>query len=386
MYPGTNSSPSHGLPYEIPTINTESNYNTIFYIDPSRSSNGNGSINSPFNVLPSNLQQNTAYLIKRGTTHPGINRRFVNVLIGAYGSGSQPVITGGLVVQNNSSNSTIRDLDITNQGTWARVIEFNHQNSSQSITVAYCKIRGVKQNGRYPQYAIHHAVDGLVLFNNEIFNIDNNGWWLTPHSNIKVVRNWIHNVNKGGENNGNNSGDGIQAEYGLNGMYFAGNIIDKSNSMWKYALMLNGQQNNNVFEYNTFYAPKAGAGGAAVRWLAHQGGIFRKNLVRSIGDNGSQLVTPFDTWGPHANKAAPYGIRDNHILRVGGSINNVATNGVVISNCNKVFQSISEYNSYKANNPALYGSDITSANFWDQSHESNPSFRRSLARGISHVN
>ena len=355
-------------PYQIPEIKSESDFSFIVYIDPTVNQSGDGSISSPLKTLPATLQPNTAYLIKRGTTHPGINRLFGSVLLGAYGQGAMPVISGGLTVQNHSKNSTIRDLDITSDPgqNGGNVVDFIHQNKSSDITLAYNKIRGSASNGKFPKFGIHHAVDGLVLFNNEVFNIDNNGWWLTPHNNIRVVRNWFHNVNKGGENTTDNSGDGIQAEYGMDGMYFAGNIIDKSNSMWKYALMLNGTQTNNTIEYNTFYAPKPGAGGAAIRWMAHQNGIFRKNLVRSICNQGNQLVVPFDTWDSHANKGAPYGIRDNHILRENGNLATVATNGVSLDNSNSVFTGLAQYQQFLAANPGigLYGSDITKENFW----------------------
>ncbi len=357
-------------PYEIPEINTEADYSGTVYIDPSASSNGNGSMSSPLRNLPSSLQPNTAYLIKRGTTHPSIQERFDNVLIGAYGTGESPIIEGGIVVENNSRNTTLRDLDITNTAN-TFVLDFLHQNTSTDITVAFNKIRGIQTGGKYPKYALHHTVTNLVLFNNEIFNIENNGWWLSSRKNNKVIRNWFHNVNKGGETSTDNTGDGIQAQYGLDGLYFAGNIIDKTNSMWKYALMLNGDQKNNVFEYNTFYAPKGGAGGAGVRWMAHENGIFRKNLVRSVCDHGTDLVVPFDTWDSHANKTAPYGIRDNHILRKGGTIATVSTNGVTLDGSNKVFSSNEEYSDYLQANAheGLYGSDITSANFWDNSKE-----------------
>ena len=360
-------------PYEIPEIRTEADYARVIYIDPDVHTPGDGSLSSPLKVLPGTLQSNTAYLIKRGTTHPAINRHFSGVLLGAYGTGSMPVIWGGLTVQNHSSNSTIRELDIARQrtGDFQRVLEFIEGNKSQNITVAYCKIRGVASNGVYPQYAINHAVDGLILFNNEIFNAQVNGWWLTPHSDVKAIRNWIHNVNKGGEHATNSTGDGMQAEYGQTRLYFAGNIIDKSNAMWKYAFMLNNNQVNNVVEYNTFYAPKQGAGGAGVRWWATEGGIFRKNLVRSIGDQGQELVVPFDTRHNFANKPEPYGIRDNHILRPSGDHTNVSTQGVVLHPSNKVFHSISAYQQYLKDNPEIgqYGSDITRENFWVEFRE-----------------
>lgn len=352
-------------PYQIPVIKTASNYANVVYIDPSASTNGNGSQASPFSSLPATLQPNTAYLFRRGTTHPYVSRVFTSVLIGAYGTGADPIISG-IDVRNNSSNSTIRNIDIAlrRSGTGDKVLAFNHLNTSRDITIAYCKIRGIANNGIFPRFGIEHSVDGLVFFNNEIFDIDNNGWWLAPNKNMKIIRNWFHRVNRGGENSTTSTGDGIQAEYGLPGAYIAGNIIDKSNSMWKYSLMLNGTQENNIVEYNTFISPKTGAGGAGVRWMAQTNGIFRKNVVRSISATGQQLVVPFDTWDSHANKAHPYGIRDNHVLAVSGA--GLATNGVVLHSSNLRFTSNAAYDSYLASNPGigLYGSDITPQNFW----------------------
>ncbi len=353
-------------PYEIPQIKTSQDYSKVVYIDPSASSAGSGTQSSPLTRLPASLERNTAYLIKRGTTHPSISRLFHSVLIGSYGQGAMPIVQG-LDVNDNSHFTTFRDLDIARKRTGSsdKVVELHHRNISSNITIAYCKLRGIATDGVYPYYILHHSVNGLILFNNEIYNSHNNGWWLTSQPNIKIIRNWFHHLNRGGENSTTNTGDGIQAQYGMEGFYFAGNIIDKSNSLWKYALMLNGEHHYNVVEYNTFYPPKAGAGGAGVRWLAQEGGVFRKNLVQAIDQNGKQLVVPFDTWDPHANKPAPYGIRDNHIVKVPGA--GVSTNGVILHSSNAIYDGLAAYQSFLQNNPGigLYGSDITPENFWN---------------------
>jgi hypothetical protein len=362
-------------PYEIPIIKTEADFGNKVYIDPSRSSNGNGSLNSPFNTLQGiNIQSNTAYLLRRGTVlNERVNKKWNNNMIGAYGNGAKPIVNGGFHVQGDSRNTTFTDLDIRADkytSSLSSVINFVTSPRSRDITIAYCNIKGVNNRGRgFPHYLIHHGSDNMVVYHNEMSHCTNNGWWLGGFANVRIVRNWIYKVSLDGENKTDNSGDGIQAMYTNHNMYIAGNIIDKSNAIWKYALMLNKKaeyaSDNMRVEYNTFIAPRSGNGGAAVFWRPSGGknNYFRKNVVNSHSHEGrTSLVIPF-----HTAKDQLYGIRDNHILVPADK--NITWPYDIQSSLpkdNRIFNTMSAYSTFLKNNPniGLYGSDIDVKNFW----------------------
>lgn len=356
-------SPARGMNYFIPEIKTEAHFARVIYIDPS-GQNGNGSMASPYNSLKGiKPEPNTAYLIKRGTIlNEAISLKWNNNLLGAYGEGSRPILVRGFRVMGNSKDFTLRDLDIRKAGTGQHdmVLFFEYKPASVNVTVAFCRITGMNTGHGYPYYVIENGAENLVFFNNEVAYCRNNGWWLNA-DNVKIIRNWFHNINKSGEDSPESTGDIIQSIYHLNNAYIAGNIMDKSNSMWKYTLMLNIQERSEgiVVEYNTFYAPKQGAGGAAIRWTPGANARFSRNLIKSIDDKGNPLVVPFETWQPIALQPEPFGIRDNIIIAdTDGSV--VAYNRTELHNSNRVFSSAHDYYLFLEQNPdiGLYGSDI----------------------------
>lgn len=84
---------------------SESSSQNYVYIDPSASDNGNGSESSPYNTFNGLVfEKGTSYLIKRGTIlyeqiTVNISGTAVEpVIIGAYGTGSDPLIDGSEVV------------------------------------------------------------------------------------------------------------------------------------------------------------------------------------------------------------------------------------------------------------------------------------------------
>lgn len=355
-------------PYQIPVIPTADSYKNVVYIDPT-GANGNGTIQAPFNTFEGlHILPNTAYLIRRGTVlNESLSRLWNRNFVGGYGDGAKPILNRGLGISGGSDDSVFRGLDIRRAGTGTtdQVLKFDHSPRPNRITIAYCRIIGMNTGEGYPYNTIEHGANNLVFFHNEVAYCRNNGWWLNGR-NIKIVRNWFHNINKDGETSTSSTGDIIQSIYDLTGAHIAGNIFDKSNSMWKYALMLNlggGQgtvSNNIVAEYNTFYAPKRGAGGAAVRWVPGTNARFSRNVIRCIG-----LVTPFDTWSQFANQTAPNGIRDNHILvEQGDSI--VAFNRATLDASNLIFHTVETHQQYLTSNPhvGLFGSDIDRNTFW----------------------
>lgn len=360
-------------PYLVPQIHSATDYQQVVYIDPSAKA-GNGTIASPFNSMKEiTPQPNTAYLLKRGTIlDEHVAKKWEGSLLGAYGSGDMPIIANGIRILEGSHDFTLRDIEIRKPGTGTNdvILAFHHKPAPQRITVAFCRVIGVDHGRGYPYYAIEHAADSLVFFNNEVGWCRNNGWWLNAH-NVIILRNWFHNINLDGVNQPGSTGDIIQSTYFLTNSYIAGNIMDRSNSMWKHALMINVQETgrNIVVEYNTIYAPKQGAGGAAVRWTPGRRAIFRKNLILSVDNQRQKLTAPFDTWNEVANQPEPYGIRDNHIIAdTGGRL--VAYDKARLHPSNRVFPSLDEYHQFLQQNPGVgqYGSDIDTTSFFPFHH------------------
>ncbi len=377
-------------PYDIPTIASAEDFNNIVYIDPS-GSNGDGSIENPYNTLQGlDIEPHTAYLIKRGTVlHENINKVWDNNLVGAYGQGPKPIIESTpdsqFVIPQHSRHTTFRNLHITKSGSggYDGIVSFGSPNvddyaDTHDITIAYCKVVGKNDDtGYYPRTGLGYHGTNITIYNNEIAYFRNNGSGIGGH-NIKVIRNWYHKINMDGEDSNESTGDIIQSIYLYNELkdfYMAGNILDKSNAIWKYGLMLNyslsdgDKAENIVVENNTFYAPKIGRGGAAVRWVAGPDAIFRKNVVNGIG-----LEFPIDTYDGHANRPEPYGIRDNHILREEGKL--VVHNGAELNETNQRFYSQNEYETFLDQNPhlELYGSDIDTNDLFTPVCHDNPSF------------
>ncbi|MGF1585655.1 MAG: hypothetical protein ACFCUM_10060, partial [Bacteroidales bacterium] len=102
-------------PYKIPEVKTESAFKYKIYFDPDyRGNDSNGTKDKPYTDFnkqySKGIPSNTAFLFKRGTSHPKIGRQvkegnsfysnmlYNNNLIGAYGEGPRPVIEGFFIM------------------------------------------------------------------------------------------------------------------------------------------------------------------------------------------------------------------------------------------------------------------------------------------------
>lgn len=100
---------------------------TIYYIDPSAGTNGNGSEANPFNSWGAfTITSNNTYLQKAGTTtltFPNIATGQVNVTIGRYGSGDRPKIYyQGSYIQIQGNDFKMADFEITSLGSGILVL------------------------------------------------------------------------------------------------------------------------------------------------------------------------------------------------------------------------------------------------------------------------
>jgi hypothetical protein len=376
------------VPYKIPAIPAD-NYTKKVYIDPSSKTNGTGTMSSPHNTLNGiTISSNTSYYIKRGTQlNERVSKKWTNNYITAYGTGNKPIIKGGLIIRGGSSNFVFRDLDIRAGrieygSTVHGVVQHETQEGSISDGVyAYCRIRGLDNGEGFPENAIRHATANFILFNNEISHANVNGFWLGTASNVRIVRNWFYKMNIKGETSTEGNGDIIQAIYRNDNLYIAGNVLDRSNSTWKYALMLRKKDayasKNIVVEYNTLIDAKPGRGGAVLYWrpggdpsILTTNNVFRKNVINTISYNGVTLrdASAIQSMDGEFQPSDVYGIRDNHIItgRTSG-ICYPSSLDSKLDKSNKIFNSHDKYASFLSANKSIgqYGSDIITSKFWE---------------------
>jgi parallel beta-helix repeat protein len=149
-----------------------------FYIDPSATTNGNGTQASPFNSWNSvSFQPGNTYLQKAGTIYPGFlallsvqGTASLPIIIDSYGTGAAPIITN-VVLLDNSSYVTFQDFTVTRVPTWPSLVI---RNGSTHITVNNNSITNAAASGIFlggsgcnnviEKNTIHDvAQDGIVV-------------------------------------------------------------------------------------------------------------------------------------------------------------------------------------------------------------------------------
>ncbi len=353
--------------YNIPTVNSPKEYAQQVYIDPTYNGTEEGTKDKPFNSWEDIVvETNTAYLIKSGTSL-GTELRVEgsNIYIGKYGPGERPVISQFLLIKGD--HITIDSINLVSYGNsqYAKAMDIA---GADYVTIANSYITGKVGSYDYPYYLVRGAGEHITFYNNIMSGAKEDGLYLGSSPYISFIRNWIYDTNMGGVDKAY-GGDGIQLEYdSYYYAYFAGNIIDRSNTMSKFCLILNGEDltHDVTCIYNTFIAPKNGNSGAAVRWLGGDNTLFNKNLIVTYleDDTSSKKVSGIATYDVSANQEAPYGIRDNHFLGFGNMFYGIAN----YANTNLKFETEAAYTDYlNTNNLMRYGSDIDTNDFWNTS-------------------
>jgi hypothetical protein len=376
------------MSYIIPTYPQLNDWATVVYIDPSQPTNGDGTIGNPYNTLNgigsgSAIPSGTAYLIKRGTTlNERLNKVFINSYVGSYDNGEKPIVSQGCIIKGGSNNFVLDGLDVrkvTSGALGADHIISGEATPMTDIFIVNSTIQGIYnpiKNGNdvlgapvhYPMRGIRTTnVQNFTIFNNIIRNIHDDGVWIASTPNLKIVQNWIYNINRGGYDEAtgtwyNIGGDCIQLEYSYANLYLAGNRLDKSNTTWKFAFIINsGWDNTNrniIAEYNTFVGSMAGNGGAVVYWNAPQQSIFRYNILDGTRQgelvNGVvPLTSSHSRIQQHLQQSSPYGVYNNHIIKPNNSTYYTYPNfdaNIPVSNV--LHTSYSSYESYMASNPS----------------------------------
>ncbi len=262
---------------------------TAIHIDPANTDDPgrDGSIDHPFISFEEvTWENNQVYALKRGTTlHTGTVMIFADsVTLASYGEGERPVINSSSDLHavstawEGSHNITIRDIEVYAPEASSCVI---FRTNSTNGKVINCKLHGAEWGLR----ALNH-IDGLYVYNTEIFDIADDGMFIKNTQNIEIAHCYIHRVNQNWQPpetpEGEAAGDGIQF-YLCNNWHVHHNIIDRSDTGNKFCFISNNpSQNNGILEKNLLIAPAKG-GGAAVYIGDGTGLVIRYNHIKGPG-------------------------------------------------------------------------------------------------------
>lgn len=151
----------------------------IIHIDPSRPTNGDGSLATPFNVHPA-ITSNNSYLFKSGTTYVPATEIFANnvdnVIFDTYdwtfGSAGRPIIDVQTAIDGvhlrGCTNSTVNNLDVTSTNRVANSginIDSPAAKASQNITVNNCRASNFNYVGFFAQNVGGNDSNNPLLIN-----------------------------------------------------------------------------------------------------------------------------------------------------------------------------------------------------------------------------
>jgi len=300
---------SDGIPvipegrYDVPT-STDSEYTGgIFYIDPTSSNNGNGSVDSPFNSWENVvIKANTAYLQKRGTKAKGnlvLNTDAEHILIGAYGEGARPDLNlhPDHEFRFMGHYSVLRDVKVgkplrmgsynnSRENMWVYNCEFDLQNGE-----GICIVNWSSNNKIIGNHMHHSLSDGIFCQ-----DVDGGG------AGNEIAYNYIHDINMNYMNDPSEKGspgDVIQISSGTN-VHIHHNVLDHSSSGNKFGIIVRdenkfygGNPMEILIEENIIFLPKPGSNGCAGIYLQEkQKSIIRYNQIigREKDDDNAGIV------------------------------------------------------------------------------------------------
>lgn len=232
-----------------------------YYIDPSSSTNGDGSLATPFNVLPTITSGNT-YLFKRGTVYKNsivVPSTAVNTTYGAYGSGDRPIISPGSLdrwsvrVSNGASYTTVQDLELTgasgngSQTTFGAYWGTGPGSNADYGILRRCKIHDMITSNTTDCDGVQWFGDYGKIMDNEIYNIPDDGIWLQG-INPYISGNYIHDVGQ----DSSTTGDCIQLNGACNGFVVINNVLNHSANLEKQCFIISGASTGygGLFAYN----------------------------------------------------------------------------------------------------------------------------------------
>lgn len=306
------------------------------YIDPTNSGDPqqNGSIEHPYDSWSKiSWTDGTTYLQKRNTTanESQISIGAHNVTMGAYGSGSRPKIactsSGGgayAILIQQKRNFTIDNFEITAPNAksciYAKWITGNN-----TTTVSNCHIH-------HTMFGLRVAgVDNFHILNTEISDIEFDGLYSEVLKGFEMGNCHIHHVNTAyfpGSTEYDAGGDGIQLENGCDDFYIHDNIIDRSNSGWKFCIIIGSDgDDSGIIENNTLIGSDLDIVSGVYLKYPFTGVVLRNNhfINTMVGINVSHVSNGIDVYY-NTFEESVYGLR---FEKQGNTLNRFVNNTVV---------------------------------------------------------
>ena len=285
-------------------FNNADDYTNKVYIDPTyQGGDSNGSLEKPFlSLLDVPEASDTAYLIKRGTSHDISGERYFSfnssdIMIGPYGDGSMPILTGNRQIEIRQPRCIVRDIHMSTirVGTYNGVADdcvlFNLilDGTSENVVLGRnCKIIGceIKDN----------TVNGLFVQQRD----------MSKDSNMEIGYCHIHSINQlwfGPPRQPQTPAGGDPIHFGssFRGHFWVHhNILDRSDTGNKFCFIINVKNEYNVdvtglFEYNICYGPMSDPSGGNILYFSGGGRpfdvIIRNNALIGSYDDVSETWT-----------------------------------------------------------------------------------------------
>ncbi|HIH10145.1 MAG TPA: hypothetical protein HA254_05775 [Candidatus Diapherotrites archaeon] len=306
----------------------------------------------------------------------GVGSESSPILIGSYGSGPRPVISGaGLmraVFLQNESYIVLRDIEMRDSSSYGEVLRVQDSNHiivnnciiheaetamvvyilrSSQIIVDNCNIygnRGADDYGsvlvledsnsntirnsqvhdtssRYGDVISVVKSSNNLIENNDIYGPAENGVYIRPNSNSNfIARNYIHDIN----------GIGVQIRENSSHNRVQGNLLSNNDG----PIMQSDGQNpagsivdGTEFSNNTIYNSKGKSGGVHIFGPGNRNIIFKSNIVAGSGAPHAILVSP--------DSSANTTLNNNIYYKAGGIGALVLYNGLTYTSA--------DFNSYK---------------------------------------
>jgi hypothetical protein len=299
------------------------------YIDPENTGDPqtDGSFNHPYPGWDDfEKKDSTTYLIKRGTvlevSEKTIIKDLQSSIIGAYGSGERPRIETNAVVVESCKNLVIKDLEIYADG--GHCMEFSNFYPSKNVLIDNCVIHSPPdwEPGTY-NYGISAAINGLKIYNTEIYDIYRDGLYFSYANNVEIKGCYIHDVNQYFFDDPDKAGgDGIQF-VSTDSVFLRETTIDRSGTGKKFCVIIQNPDDDfdvthAIFEDNHFIGPDITEYGGASLFIGVKSIIIRRNIIENAP---SGVYT-------HAHEIT---INNNLFLNNGGGVS-VASNSANIYN------------------------------------------------------
>jgi len=313
-----------------------------YYIDPTVTPGGIGTIGDPAASFPGTINASTEYLIKAGTTLDVGTGQVIssknNVTVGRYGDGADPIITGTtsgarITIGGTTSNFTVHNINFIATATTGSLIYVNTTGGTNLID--HCTFIGLSTASGGASISLNTAlaITGLTISN---CTIDKGNYGIsclvnTPgltYSGITISGNTITNTNLDPIRLSVESTAGAWSTSNINNVTISGNTIDRcaghirvrngnlTDRMNPVNLGSNITLSNNRLT-NSALTNTAANQGAAIALHGCTGGVVSGNYLYNCFCAGGQIETGSNSGLLIENNYVEHSVSNNGIDAVG---------------------------------------------------------------------